>query len=63
MKIPLGCCFNLSRYKAIERVEKGLKLRRIARYNRVLTLEPPLPRSDHDPIKLYESQRDIRRCI
>ena len=43
----LGCCFNLSRHKAIERVVDDLKLSRLASYNHAeLSVRLPLPRFD-----------------
>jgi hypothetical protein len=43
----LGCCFNLSRHKAIERVVDDLKLSRLGSYNHSeLSVRLPLPRFD-----------------
>jgi hypothetical protein len=43
----LGCCFNLSRHKAIERVVDALKLSRLGSYNRrEVSVRLPLPRFD-----------------
>jgi len=43
----LGCCFNLSRHKAIERVVDDLKLSRLGSYNHTeLSVRLPLPRFD-----------------
>jgi hypothetical protein len=43
----LGCCFNLSRQKAIERVVDDLKLSRLGSYNHTeRSVRLPLPRFD-----------------
>jgi hypothetical protein len=43
----LGCCFNLSRHKAIERVVDDLKLSRLGSYNHSeRSVRLPLPRFD-----------------
>ena len=43
----LGCCFNLSRHKAVERVVDDLKLSRLGSYNQLgLSVRLPLPRFD-----------------
>jgi len=43
----LGCCFNLSRHKAIERVVDDLKLSRLGSYNHTeRSVRLPLPRFD-----------------
>jgi|LakMenEpi03Aug12_release.lakeMendotaPanAssembly.Ray.scaffolds.fasta_scaffold295484_2 hypothetical protein len=42
-----GCCFNLSRHKAIERVVDDLKLSRLGSYNQTeRSVRLPLPRFD-----------------
>jgi hypothetical protein len=43
----LGCCFNLSRHKAVERVVDDLKLSRLGSYNQTeRSVRLPLPRFD-----------------
>jgi hypothetical protein len=45
--VVLGCCFNLSRHKAIESVVDDLKLSRLGSYNHTeRSVRLPLPRFD-----------------